>query len=61
MNKETPLKEVAKELYDAGMPCNCDLDNWQPEPTTAHSHVCRIHKTAHAIKDKSRRFLANYN
>lgn len=28
------------------MQCNCDLDNWEPEPTTGHSCVCRIHKAA---------------
>lgn len=28
------------------MRCNCDLDNWQPETTTNHSCVCRIHKAA---------------
>ena len=28
------------------MRCNCDLDNWEPEPITGHSHVCRIHKAA---------------
>ena len=26
--------------------CNCDLDNWEPEPSTGHSWVCRIHKAA---------------
>jgi hypothetical protein len=28
------------------MQCNCDLDNWEPERSTGHSHVCRIHKAA---------------
>lgn len=34
----------ALELRDGGMGCNCDLDNWEPERTTGHSWVCRIHK-----------------
>lgn len=41
------LKEIAKK-YEAEMQCNCDLDNWQPELNTGHSHVCRIHKAAMA-------------
>lgn len=28
--------------------CNCDLDNWEPEAETGHSHVCRIHKAVMA-------------
>jgi len=28
------------------MQCNCDLDNWEPEQTTGHSWVCRIHRAA---------------
>jgi len=40
----------AKALRKQGMGCNCDLDNWQPEPSTGHSHVCRIHKRVQAIK-----------
>lgn len=28
------------------MRCNCDLDAWEPEPSTGHSHVCRIHQAA---------------
>jgi hypothetical protein len=35
----------ARELSRT-MQCNCDLDNWQPEPSTGHSRVCRIHKAA---------------
>jgi len=35
---------VAKLEKEFG--CNCDLDNWQPEPDTGHSWVCRIHKFA---------------
>lgn len=40
------LREIAQELYDGGMYCNCDLDNWEPERVTGHSHVCKIHKRA---------------
>jgi len=32
--------------YEQTMRCNCDLDNWEPERSTGHSHVCRIHKAA---------------
>ena len=39
-------REIAKKLRDNGMQCNCDLDNWEPERTTGHSWVCRIHKQA---------------
>ena len=41
------LKELAKEI-EPTMQCNCDLDRWQPEPSTGHSWVCRIHKAATA-------------
>jgi len=44
------LRVIAKEVKDRGMLCNCDLDNWEPERTTGHSHVCRIHKRAMAMK-----------
>ena len=41
------LKEIVKEVESAsGSKCNCDLDNWQPERSTNHSWVCRIHKIA---------------
>lgn len=42
------LTQIAKAFKDGGMQCNCDLDNWEPERTTGHSWVCRIHKAAHA-------------
>jgi hypothetical protein len=41
---ETP-REIAQRL-EKTMPCNCDLDNWEPLPTTKHSSVCRIHSAA---------------
>jgi len=34
------------QYFSRTMQCNCDLDNWQPEPSTGHSFVCRIHKAA---------------
>ncbi len=39
------LIEIVKEL-EKNNKCNCDLDNWQPERNTGHSHVCRIHTQA---------------
>jgi hypothetical protein len=45
--------EIAKRLK-ATMQCNCDLDNWEPERSTGHSHVCRIHKAAWAEIHKAR-------
>jgi hypothetical protein len=39
------LRKTAEEIAKTQQ-CNCDLDNWQPEPSTGHSWVCRIHKQA---------------
>lgn len=44
------LKEKAAEL-SATMRCNCDLDNWQPEASTGHSCVCRIHRAALGLSE----------
>lgn len=44
MNTMT-LREKANE-FSKIMQCNCDLDNWEPEPSTGHSRVCRIHQRA---------------
>lgn len=55
---ERNARQMAKELYDGGMGCNCDLDNWQPERTTGHSCVCRIHKRAIAMHLESVRAAA---
>lgn len=44
------LREIAKAIEGEGVCCNCDLDNWEPERTTGHSHVCRIHKRAMMMK-----------
>lgn len=48
--EEKTLREIASEIKAGGMRCNCDLDNWEPEASTGHSHVCRIHKRAIQIK-----------
>jgi len=45
MPTEPSLKEIIAEL-EKTMPCNCDLDRWQPEKNTGHSWVCRIHREA---------------
>lgn len=45
----TKIKEIVQEKEKL-MQCNCDLDNWQPEPDTGHSCVCRIHMAA--MKEK---------
>jgi hypothetical protein len=39
------LKERVAELEKVHK-CNCNLDNWQPQITTGHSWVCRIHRLA---------------
>ena len=39
-------RRCADDLYAGGMQCNCDLDNWEPEKSTGHSWVCRIHSAA---------------
>jgi hypothetical protein len=47
-NKKPTLRDIANEVA-CRLRCNCDLDNWQPEPSTGHSLVCRINKEAWAI------------
>lgn len=44
------LEEIASAAKAGGMGCNCDLDNWEPEASTGHSHVCRIHQYAMTVK-----------
>ncbi len=44
-NDKPTLRDIAKSIR-LTMQCNCDLDNWEPEPSTGHSHVCRIHNAA---------------
>ncbi len=39
------LREIVAVLKTE-MQCCCDLDNWEPERSTGHSWVCRIHKEA---------------
>ena len=48
-NTETEsAREIAKRLKATGLECNCDFDSWQPEVSTGHSWVCRIHKAVMA-------------
>lgn len=47
-------KDIANQLSEGGMGCNCDLDNWQPERDTGHSWVCKIHKEVKRIKRKEK-------
>jgi hypothetical protein len=47
------MRRIAQKLAGE-MQCNCDLDNWKPEPNTGHSHVCRIHKATIAEAQKQR-------
>jgi hypothetical protein len=46
VSTDKTTREIAQELKAGGIRCNCDLDNWQPEQTTGHTCVCRIHKAA---------------
>jgi len=42
-------REIIQPIVDeikSKMRCNCDLDNWEPERSTGHSRVCRIHRAA---------------
>ena len=32
------------KIVEKYLPCNCDLDRWEPTKSTGHSPVCRIHK-----------------
>ena len=43
VNAEQTGREIALKL-EKTMRCNCDLDNWEREWKTGHTHVCRIHK-----------------
>ena len=49
-NRRSVLRTLAKELVADGMRCNCDLDTWEPDLLTGHSHVCRVHKAALAAE-----------
>lgn len=54
MQDDRTLREIASKLKADGMRCNCDLDNWEPEKSTGHSWVCRIHKEAQRVKYRLR-------
>lgn len=45
------IRQQSKEAHP-NLRCNCDLDNWEPEISTGHSHVCRIHKAVIAGREK---------
>jgi hypothetical protein len=49
LTDEMTLRERAAELRKT-LRCNCDLDRWEPERSTGHSWVCRIHKAALAYR-----------
>jgi hypothetical protein len=51
-NEKKNLRGIVAELVESGIRCNCDLDNWLPEPDTGHSWVCRIHKEAKRLFKK---------
>ena len=55
------LRQVAARLRET-MQCNCDLDKWQPQRSTGHSMVCRIHRAAVAEHErvKFERFSARF-
>ena len=52
------LREIVKDL-EGTLQCNCDLDNWQPNESTGHSDVCRIHKQAMEFYGAFMRFTGN--
>ena len=45
MEDEKTPRDFVEDIKKT-MRCNCDLDKWEPERTTGHSFVCRIHKVA---------------
>lgn len=53
LRSDPPMDNKVKEL-EKTMRCNCDLDNWEPEKNTGHSHVCRIHRAALGLPEKTR-------
>jgi hypothetical protein len=53
MGEQPTPKQIAVYLREVErMRCNCDLDNWEPERQTGHSHVCRIHIAAMRPSDR---------
>lgn len=51
---ETILDEIIQDLKKT-IPCNCNLDKWEPEKSTGHSWVCGIHKEALRIAEYRKR------
>jgi hypothetical protein len=49
MADQPDMRKIIATLKEAGLRCNCDLDNWEPERDTGHSCVCRIDQRARAI------------
>lgn len=45
------MHAMARELRKT-MQCNCNLDRYEPENSTGHSFVCRIHKAVWAAEHK---------
>lgn len=52
--RQTELRKIVERL-EKDMRCNCDLDNWEPEQSTGHSWVCRIHRAALAEHERKGR------
>jgi hypothetical protein len=52
MTSTVTPRQIAAHLRKFHLGCNCDLDNWEPEQSTGHSWVCRIHKAALAASDQ---------
>lgn len=55
------LAQKAENLKAAGMRCNCDLDNWEPEASTGHSWVCRIHRAAVGMPERQKPVNSAYD
>ena len=53
MMEKPDLWQLAAELKKT-MQCNCDLDNWEPELSTGHSWVCRIHRKLMGLPERIR-------
>lgn len=50
--RELPMNDLVEmaKAFKKIMQCNCDLDNWEPEQSTGHSLVCRIHRRCMAVR-----------
>lgn len=51
------LKEI-RDKIEPDMQCVCDLDRWEPEQDTGHSHVCPIHRRMKSLWRQARRLGA---